>query len=247
MFGLFRKKEKQSSQQPFAALHTDMHSHLLPGIDDGSPDVETSLQLMNGLIQLGYRKFICTPHIYKELYPNTKQTIQAAYEQLQPAVQEKFPGIELSYAAEYFLDDHFDELLQSGERLLTIGDNYVLVEYSFSSPPMDLRDKLYQLQLEGYKPILAHPERYGYYAAAKQEYDALFDSGCLFQLNILSLAGYYGKPAAQLAQYLLEKNYIRLLGTDIHHERHLDAFQSAAINKIMGQVIPHINLLNTSL
>jgi protein-tyrosine phosphatase len=247
MFGLFKRKDKQSLQQPFAPLHTDMHSHLLPGIDDGSPDVETSLRLMEGLIQLGYRKFICTPHIYKELYPNTKQTIQAAYEQLWPAVQERFPGIEMSYAAEYFLDEHFDELLKSGERLLTIADNHVLVEYSFSSPPMDLRDKLYQMQLDGYTPILAHPERYGYYAAAKQEYDTLFDAGCLFQLNILSLTGYYGKPPAQLAQYLLEKNYISLLGTDIHHDRHLDVFKSAAIDKIMGQVIPHVNLLNPSL
>lgn len=247
MFGLFKKKDKVSAEPVFAPLHTDMHSHLLPGIDDGSPDVETSLKLMEGLIQLGYRKFICTPHIYKELYPNTPETIKTAYDKLWPAVQEKFPGVELGYAAEYYLDDHFDELLGSGKPLLTISDNYVLVEYSFSSPPMDLKEKLYNLQLEGYKPILAHPERYGYYASAKHGYDALFDSGCVFQLNMLSLGGYYGKSPAQLAQYLLDKNYITLLGTDIHHLKHLHAFQSAGVQKAISQVMAHTSLLNTSL
>lgn len=247
MFGLFKKKEKASSEPVFAPLLTDMHSHLLPGIDDGSPDVETSLRLVEGLVGLGYKKLICTPHIYKELYPNTKATIAAAYEKLVPALQEKFPGVELGYAAEYFLDDHFDELLKSGERLLTIGDNYLLVEYSFSAPPMDLKEKLYNIQLEGYKPILAHPERYGFYASAKHEYDALFDAGCVFQLNILSLTGYYGKPPAQLAQHLLEKNYISLLGTDIHHDRHLAALQSPGVQKLLSQLISRTTLLNASL
>lgn len=246
MFGLFKKKEKISTGAAFAVLGTDMHSHLLPGIDDGSPDVETSLRLMEGLVTLGYNKFICTPHIYQELYPNNRETIQAAYEKLWPAVQEKFPGVSLGYAAEYFLDDHFDELLKKGP-LLTIPGNHVLVEYSFSSPPLDLKDKLYNLQLEGYKPILAHPERYGYYASSKKEYDVLFDSGCLFQLNILSLTGYYGKQPAQLAQYLLEKNYISLLGTDLHHDRHLAALQSPAIQKLVGQLASRLPLLNPSL
>lgn len=247
MFGLFKKKEKQPDQPVFELLHTDMHSHLLPGIDDGSPNVETSLKLIEGLVQLGYRKFICTPHIYKELYPNTRETIAHAYETLWPAVQQQFPGVELSYAAEYFLDENFDDLLKNREPLLTLPGNYVLVEYSFSSPPMDLKEKLYNLQLEGYKPILAHPERYGYYASAKQEYDSLFDSGCVFQLNILSLNGYYGKQPAQLAQYLLEKGYISLLGTDMHHLRHLDAMKSAGLRKTIQQVMAHTPLLNSSL
>ncbi len=247
MFGLFKKKEKQPVQPVFELVHTDMHSHLLPGIDDGSPDVATSLKLINGLVQLGYRKLICTPHIYKELYPNTRETITRAYETLLPAVQQQFPGIELGFAAEYFLDDHFDSLMQKSEPLLTLPGNYVLVEYSFSSPPMDLKDKLYNLQLEGYKPILAHPERYGYYATAKHEYDALYDAGCVFQLNILSLSGYYGKQPAQLAQYLLNKGYVSLLGTDMHHERHLGAMQMPALHKTIQQVVSHISLLNTSL
>lgn len=245
MFGLFKKK-KQQTVPVFAPLHTDMHSHLLPGIDDGSPDVETSLRLIEGLVALGYKKFICTPHIYKELYPNTRATITAAYERLLPELNKRFPGVELGFAAEYFLDDHFDELMGK-ERLLTIGDNYLLVEYSFSSPPLDLKEKLYNMQLEGYKPILAHPERYGYYTSAKHEYDALFDAGCVFQLNILSLAGYYGKQPAQLAQYLLDKNYITLLGTDIHHDRHLAAFQSPGVQKNFGHLISRLPLLNSSL
>jgi tyrosine-protein phosphatase YwqE len=247
MFNLFKKKDPQPTQPAYAPLHTDMHSHLLPGIDDGSPNVETSLRLMDGLIKLGYRKFICTPHIYKELYPNTPETIKAAYDELWPAVQERFPGIELDYAAEYFLDENFDELLSSGQKLLTISDQYILVEYSFSAPPLDLKEKLYNLQLEGYKPILAHPERYGYYAKMKHEYDALFDAGCVFQLNILSLCGYYGKQPTQLAEYLVGKKYITLLGTDIHHARHLNALQSGSLQKTMRQLQAHLSLLNPSL
>jgi protein-tyrosine phosphatase len=247
MFGLFKKKAPQASGPVFEILATDMHSHLLPGIDDGSPDVATSMQLMKGLVKLGYQKFICTPHIYKELYPNTKATIKAAYEQLLPVVQAELPGVELRYAAEYYLDDHFDALLAGPDKLLTIKDNWVLVEYSFLSPPLDLKEKIFNLQMEGYQPVLAHPERYGYYAGNKKAYDELYDAGCIFQLNLLSLAGYYGKSPAELAHYLIQRGYVKLLGTDLHHDRHLDGLHHPALAKIVMQLHNSGSLLNTSL
>lgn len=248
MFGLFKKKTPSALPGPvFEALGADMHSHLLPGIDDGSPDVETSIQLMKGLVQLGYKKFICTPHIYKELYPNTIETITAACNRLKPAVEKQLPGIDIRFAAEYYLDDHFDELMASGEKLLTIKDNWVLVEYSFLNPPLDLKEKLFNLQMEGYQPVLAHPERYGYYASNKKAYDELYDAGCIFQLNLLSITGYYGKGPADLARYLVEKGYIKLLGTDLHHDRHLEALSHPALSKLVQQLTGTGRLLNTSL
>jgi protein-tyrosine phosphatase len=247
MFGLFKKKQEAPQTPAFSMLGADMHSHLLPGIDDGSPDVETSIKLIEGLVAQGFSKFICTPHIYKELYPNTQATIKAAYEKLWPALQEKFPGVQLAYAAEYFLDDHFDNLLNSGERLLTLDGNKVLVEYSFMSAPMDLKEKLFALQMEGYQPVIAHPERYTYYASNKNAYHELYDAGCILQVNLLSLTGYYGKPPAQLAHYLLSKGLVQLLGTDLHHDRHLQALQTPALHRQVMQLADSGLLLNSTL
>src|SRR5882724_10476886 len=130
MFSLFKKKYP-SAPVNFSFLKTDMHSHLLPGIDDGSPDMITSLELKKGLEDLGYEQFITTPHILWDLYKNTPAVIGEALAQLQqqPAQQN------IRAAAEYFLDDHFDELLDSGQPLLTLSGNKVLIEFSFISAP----------------------------------------------------------------------------------------------------------------
>lgn len=225
MLSIFKKK--RSNTVDLSALGTDLHSHLLPGIDDGSPDVPTSMELIKGLQDLGFRNLITTPHILWDLYKNNSATIAAAEQTLQPVLQQGLPDIPLKAAAEYFLDEHFDSLLKANTPLLTIKHNWVLVEFSFVSEPYDLKEKLFELQIRGYQPVLAHPERYNYLGAKKQLYDELKDAGCLFQLNLLSLSGYYGKPSLDLAQHLLRKKYIDLLGTDLHHARHLQALQSA--------------------
>ena len=220
MFSIFKKK-KEIQVADFSGIGTDMHSHLLPGIDDGSPDVETSIELIKGLMELGYKRFITTPHIMQDVYRNSPATIGAANIQLQKALQLLDIQVELRAAAEYMLDDHFDQLLDSNSPLLTLKDNLVLVEFSFVSPPMNAQEKLFQMQMNGYRPVLAHPERYTYLANNKEFFETLKNAGCLFQLNLLSLTGYYGKPAASLAAYILSKDYIDLVGTDLHHDRHL--------------------------
>lgn len=217
------KKKKQLAD--LGGISTDMHSHLLPGIDDGSPDVETSIALIRGLMELGYKKFITTPHIMWDIYQNTHETIKAAHTVLKEALKKEKIKVHVRAAAEYFLDDHFDTLLESETPLLTIHDNMVLVEFSFVNAPFDLKEKLFALQVKGYQPVLAHPERYLYIRENKEFYDALKDAGCLFQLNLLSLSNYYGKASTDLANYLIKKNYIDLLGTDLHHERHLEALK----------------------
>lgn len=222
MFSIFKKKHS-GPQVDFSGLGADIHSHLLPGIDDGAPDIAVSMTLKKGLEELGYNRFVTTPHIMSDMYKNTPDTIGAALAEVtaQPG------GGHIKAAAEYFLDEHFDSLLEKKEPLLTISGGKVLVEFSFVSPPLRFKDKLFNLQINGYKPILAHPERYTFFASTRKVYDELKSVGCLFQVNILSFTGYYGKVQQELAQYLVSKKYIDFLGTDLHHLRHLEGLRKA--------------------
>jgi len=223
MISIFKKKAPE--RPDLSTLVSDMHSHLVPGIDDGSPNVETSIELIKGLTELGFQKFIATPHILWDMYKNDKSTIEPAYLELAQEMKSQNMKIPFRFAAEYFLDDHVDDIIENEEDMLTIQDNWVLVEFSFISAPLDLKDKLFALQIAGYNPIIAHPERYNYYSKDRKIYDELKEAGYRFQLNLLSLTGYYGKSTQELAQYLVKKNYVDLLGTDLHHIRHLQALQ----------------------
>ena len=247
MFSIFKKKK--ATPVDLSSLGTDMHSHLLPGIDDGAADTEMSLQLITGLHDLGYKQFITTPHIYWDLYKNNAATIGSAHAKLQQALLEKDNRVSIKPAAEYFLDDHFDELLDTNTPLLTIHDNWVLVEFSFVTVPLNFKNKLFNMQMKGYQPILAHPERYLYFMNDRSWYDELKNAGCYFQLNILSLAGYYGKASQQLAHYLISKQYVNLLGTDCHHERHIEALRAAgsSVMEPMQSMLDTGSLLNPSL
>jgi protein-tyrosine phosphatase len=220
MFSIFKKKYP-SVPVDFSGLVTDMHSHLLPGIDDGSPDTDMSAELKKGLEDLGYRQFITTPHIMWDIYKNTPSTIGNAMQALQAQGSHK----NIRSAAEYFMDDHFDTLLAADAPLMAIQDKMILVEFSFISAPIDLKEKLFAMQIKDYQPVLAHPERYEYLTAKKSIFDELKNMGCLFQLNLLSLTGYYGKIANELADYLVTKNYVDFAGTDLHHLRHLQALR----------------------
>ncbi|MBS1566557.1 MAG: hypothetical protein JST39_19390 [Bacteroidetes bacterium] len=222
MFSIFKKKYP-SVPVDLSFLKTDMHSHLLPGIDDGAGELSVSVELKKGLEDLGYNQFIATPHIMWDMYKNTPETIGDALRQLQQQ-----PGQQnISAAAEYFMDEHFEQLVSTDQPLLTLKDKKVLVEFSFVSAPLNLKEMLFNLQIKGYQPVLAHPERYGYFSMTKNVFDDLRTMGCLFQINLLSVAGYYGKPVLDLAHYLISRRYIDFLGTDLHHTRHLDALRSS--------------------
>jgi protein-tyrosine phosphatase len=243
MFSIFKKKYP-SIPLDFSGIKTDMHSHLLPGIDDGSPDVMTSLLLKKGLEDMGYRHFITTPHIMWDMYKNTAATIGEALKTLQQEAGNK----NIYAAAEYFLDDYFAEQLDDEKPLLTLTEKQVLIEFSFVAPPMDLKEQLFKMQIKGYKPVLAHPERYTYFAGNKSFFDDFKSMGCLFQLNLLSLSGYYGKIPQELAGYLISKDYIDLVGTDLHHQRHLDALRkSKTIMQTIQQLLDSGRLQNPSL
>src|SRR5690606_9082956 len=158
MFSIFNKKETFKLAE---ILQADMHSHILPGIDDGAQDVETSIELIDGLMGLGYKKLVATPHIISDIHPNTRETIEEAGQILQDELDSRGYTIPIRFAAEYMLDENFLNLLEASN-LLTIHDNIVLVETMFMDSPPNLEDILFQLQTKGYIPLLAHPERYHY-------------------------------------------------------------------------------------
>lgn len=215
-----------------------MHSHLVPGIDDGSPDLETSLQLIRQLRQLGFQRLITTPHVMIDLYPNTRDSILRAAEPLQEALQKQSIPVQLEVAAEYLLDDHFKQLLKT-EPLLTFADQRLLVEMSFFAPSPGLHETLFELQTKGYQPVLAHPERYLYYRADFEQYHQLKNYGCRFQINLLSLIGYYGKPVREVAWKLVKQDLVDYVGTDLHHQQHADklkeAFQTEKVQAFLRQ------------
>jgi protein-tyrosine phosphatase len=247
MFKLFSRSESSKIKVDFSILKADMHSHLIPGIDDGSADMETSLQLTRGMMELGYKKLITTPHIMWDMYRNSRQIILEGLVQLQAAVKAEALDVEINAAAEYFLDEHIEELIKNNEPLLTITGNMVLVEFSMAHPPMNLKDILFEMQMHGYQPIIAHPERYTYLGNNKEFYDELKDIGCMFQLNLLALGGYYGKPVHELAQYLVKKEYYDLVGSDLHHARHLDALNNPALVSPLKKLLDSGKIRNEQL
>jgi tyrosine-protein phosphatase YwqE len=246
MFSIFNRK-KNKVAFPFDRLGTDMHSHLVPGVDDGSPDPETSLQLIRGMIELGYSKFITTPHVMEDLYRNNPETIYTGFRQLEKELEKAKLNVFIKPAAEYLLDGNVDEILEKKGLLLTLTDNLVLVEISFVSPPFNLKDVIFELQINGYQPILAHPERYTYYHHQPRQYEEIKAMGCLLQCNLLSFSGYYGSDVQQAAEMLSKKNLVDLLGTDLHHERHLNHLRELPYTPALARLIEEKGMLNPSL
>jgi tyrosine-protein phosphatase YwqE len=245
MFGIFKKKQTQpSGPASYAELAVDMHSHLIPGIDDGSPDMETSVNYIRQFAALGYKKIITTPHILWDLYKNDPSIIQQKCQELRGELKRQQIDIEIEAAAEYFLDEHFDMLLEREEPLLTLKDNMLLVEFSFVSPPLDLKEKIFAIQMKGYLPVLAHPERYPYFIPKRNILHELKDAGCMLQLNMLSLKGYYGKPIFEQAQYLLKNQLIDFIGTDLHNERHLSVLQDPDLSHKVAEVVKNHSIIN---
>lgn len=219
---LFKKKYEPTLQW----LRTDMHSHLVPGVDDGAANVEESLELIKGLQELGYSKVIATPHVLWEMYPNTADIIDEKADEVRKALKNKEIDMEFSAAAEYYIDEQFVTALNNKDRLLTVSDNVLLVEFSMMNAPFDLKEVLFEVQMQGYTPLIAHPERYIYMKSNKDLYHELKEAGCEFQLNLLSITGFYGKSVQDLADYLLKNEMYSYAGTDMHNEKHLAALKN---------------------
>jgi len=230
MISIFRKKEYLIDHLEGI---TDIHNHILPGIDDGAATVEGSLELLEKFKNLGITKFICTPHIMNDFYPNNPKIIAEALSKLKSRIvlNDSLKNTEITFAAEYMIDQSFLDLMQA-EKLLTLKDNMVLVEMSYFQAPINLNEILFNLQTSGYKPVLAHPERYAFYHAKDlSKYEELKNRGCLFQLNTLSLTSHYGSNIQKIAYKLLENGMIDFIGSDTHRLQHLEKLSNISILK----------------
>lgn len=177
--------------------------------------------------ELGFKKIIATPHILKGSYPNTKETILPAFENVTTNLKEL--NIISNASAEHMLDEDFERMLKE-EQLLTLKDNYVLVEMSYFQKPVNLKEIIFNMEHKGYIPVLAHPERYNFIKTI-EEYQDLKKIGCLFQLNLLSLSKHYGPEVQKKADLLLKNDMYNFAGTDAHHEKHLKKIGQIAISK----------------
>ncbi len=245
--GLFNRKKLTSSPADLSVLKTDMHSHFIPGIDDGAQTMEDSIRLIRGMKELGYQKIVTTPHTMSDYYKNTPEIILGGLEKVREELKKNNINIQLEAASEYYVDFEFGERLKRGE-LLTFSGKYILIEVSFLNPPDNLETAIFNLIVAGYKPILAHPERYPYWHGNMEKYQRIKDMGALLQLNILSLTQYYSKEVNITAEKLVDLGMIDLLGTDMHHDKHLEAIRTRVLYEpYLHKLLESGKLLNSSL
>jgi tyrosine-protein phosphatase YwqE len=246
VFSLFKRKDK--STEPTASITVDMHSHLLPAIDDGVQSYEQSINIIKDFIALGYKKIITTPHIMGDFYRNTPEIIADRLDKLNDIVKQMELPISIEAAAEYYLDESFMERLNKKEKLLSFGGDkkYVLFETSYLNPSPFINQAVFMMQTQGYKPVLAHPERYVYLFEDQEKAYELHEKGCLLQVNMTSLIGYYSRPSKIIAERFIDDKIVDFLGTDCHNEKHLmaikDTFKSNYFQKALK-----LDLLNNSL
>ena len=247
MLKFFSRSKPHGNRFDFSILNADMHSHLLPGIDDGAENMEHSLELIKGMRDLGYKKLITTPHVMWDMYRNSHEIILEKLALVKAAVEAAGIDVQIHAAAEYFLDEHVEELLRDKVPLLTISGNMVLTEFSMAFPALNIKDILFEMVMQGYQPVIAHPERYIYLERNKEFYTELKDTGCMFQLNLLSLSGQYGRSVTQLAEYLLKNGFYNFVGTDLHHSGHLEGLRRFEIPATLKRMIDEGKLLNNQL
>ena len=205
-----RKKRRLKDPVNLSKVAVDMHSHLLPGIDDGATDLNNSIEMIQKLMAFGYRKFLTTPHIMSDLYKNTTDTVRTKCNELREELTRRNIEVELECSAEYFTDSYFQTLIAKND-LMPFGNNYILFELGFVSKPPMFEQVIYDLQMAGYRPILAHPERYTYMHREFHKFEELVNKGVHLQLNVGSLSGSYGNGVRRTAKKLIDEGLGHIL------------------------------------
>lgn len=247
MFGLFGRKSKKIDKPiELSVLGTDIHSHFIFGVDDGSQSLEESISLLKQMKELGYKKVITTPHVYYDSFLDGYDVLYNKLEELRLGLRENNIDIEIELGGEYLLDDDISERIKN-KNIITFGDNYMLFEFPMRTEPMGYEEWLFDLQLAGYNLIIAHPERYSFLNNDIKKYSNLKDRGILFQVNIASFSGYYGEHIQKVAENLVKENLVDLVGTDCHGQRHIDAVKKSLYSPALNQLINSGRLINNKL
>ena len=239
-----KKKEEELALLDFSVLKTDIHSHLIPGIDDGSPDMDTTINLIQEMQKLGFSKVITSPHVMSDFYKNSSETILKGLAAVRAELKMQNIKMEVDAVAEYYLDYDFEQKIGQ-QKLLTFGANYLLVELSFVEAPKTLLDIIFKLQLEGYKVVLAHPERYHY--LEMKDYKDLVSRGVFLQINWLSLIDYYSPKIKNKTEDLISANMVSFVGTDCHNKHHAELYIKCQTKKAWHDLHNSGKLLNSTL
>lgn len=204
----------------------DIHNHLLPGVDDGFGSAEESLEAIRLLSAAGVGELVFTPHINPDVYPGSDEDrMRWVYEEFRPQLPD---GVKTSLAAEYMICADFEkDIAKRAGGLLCYEDRSVLVEMSYLFRSPNLEAALFELQMAGFKPILAHPERYPYMAECLEDFDRLHENGCRFQLNYISFTGVYGRDSVKIIRYLTRRGYCDFVATDLHSIHQLERILSS--------------------
>jgi protein-tyrosine phosphatase len=249
IFSIFKSKRREPDyplQNDFSQVLTDIHSHLIPGIDDGVKDMKESMDMIRQFIDLGYKKVVTTPHVMSDYFKNTSEIILDGIKNVKEVAAREGLDIIIEAAAEYYVDEYFLTKLKN-EKLLAINDKYLLFELSYINPPDNIRNVIFEINVSNFTPLLAHPERYNYWYEKYDDYIRLKEHGALFQINVNSLTGYYGKAALKTAHWLIDENMVDFIGSDLHGQRHMDALKNVVndkyFRKLMAQGVKNSELL----
>lgn len=251
LFSFFsrKKNEKKDHNINISLVKTDIHAHLLPALDDGSPDLETSLKMIAGMKALGYEKLVCTPHVMHGYYQNSSEDILTAFQELQQAVKKAAIAVELEVAAEYNFDKELLTRLEEND-ILSFGNNdyrYLLFELSYFNEPMGLSDLIDTIKKKGYVPVLAHPERYPYFSENRDKYHDLQAKGVLFQMNINSLSGLYSPRAKAAAQWLISQEMVQFIASDAHRLEHVELLDDSFKELSLHNLVDNGGLMNRNI
>lgn len=242
-----RKKEASLPDDFINPIKVDLHSHYLPGIDDGCQEIGESIEILRILESKGYTKAVTTPHVMSDFYKNTPAIINGKLEMVREEMQKAGLNIQLEAAAEYYVDDNFEKKVLAHDILSFGKEKYVLIETGFMDMPMNMLNAIFELKTSGYKPVLAHPERYQYFIPGSDAYEQIVETGILFQVNLLSIIGYYNPQAKKVAEHLIQNQMVNFVGGDTHNMKHLWLVQEKAVKHPLYGKLVHLPLLNNSL
>ena len=224
---------KKQSFEPIdlSILKTDMHSHLIPGIDDGSKSMDETIAMLAKFKELGYKKVITTPHIMSDFYRNTPEIILGGLNDVREELKRINLDIEIEAAAEYYFDETLFIKLKE-KSFLTFAENHVLIEFSFTSVPQGYETLFFDMLTNGYKPVIAHFERYNFLHGSVDQARAWRENGIYIQLNINSLIGHYGPSVKKQAEMLVDAELIDFIATDCHRIEHLHILEQQLSSSI---------------
>lgn len=240
------KSDSKLEPIELSRFKSDIHSHLIPGIDDGSPDMETTIAIIRRFIELGYEKIVTTPHIMCDYYKNTPAIILKGLDDVRNELAKQNITFDIEAAAEYNLDDGLSGLIENKD-ILTFGDSHVLFELPFMAEPPNFQEIVFNFQMAGYKPILAHPERYAYWYDDFGKYEELKSKGILLQMNLLSLTGHYSPQTKKVSEKMVEAGLIDAVGTDCHRIEHLKLIEDHLNLKHIHMLADQEKLFNKTL